>query len=313
MISGTALIATVYQEGKGVRPWLDALAAQSDAPEEFVIVDGGSTDDTVAQITNYAWPAGFPKPRVIVQRCNIAVGRNLAIRNTAASILICTDAGSFPDPNWLRELARPFLEDPTLDAVGGQSFATTETDFQKFLRIFESGYDQPQAVGGDFSSSRNVAFRREAWAGVGGYPEWLTLAAEDALFNFQLRAAGKKLFINPQAIVRWEERPTAEAFFKLLYRNGFGAAEAQLYAPYFLRRFLITIFPPLLLLSPHRFAHLGFRYRRHLSSTLGWLAGKLRGHRPPKDWKKIEGILLSPEAQRTRSRQRTRTGSPSTC
>ena len=33
MISCTALIATVYQEGPHIRRWLDALAAQTAAPE----------------------------------------------------------------------------------------------------------------------------------------------------------------------------------------------------------------------------------------------------------------------------------------
>jgi glycosyltransferase involved in cell wall biosynthesis len=297
MISGTALIATVYQEGQGIRRWLDALAAQTEAPEEFVVVDGDSTDDTVAQITGYSWPAGFPKPRVIVQRCNIAAGRNLAIQNTVQPIIVSTDAGSFPDPDWLGEITRPLLEDSTLDVVGGQSFTTAETDFQQFLRTFEPGYDDPKIANGDFSSSRNIAFRRETWASVGGYPQWLTLAAEDALFNFQLRAIRRRMRVNAKAIVRWQERPTANAYFKMLYRNGFGAAEARMYAPYFLRRLLIAAFPPLLLLSHHRFAHLKFRYCKNLSSAMGWVAGKLTGRRPPNNWRGIAGGLLSPESQ----------------
>ena len=64
------------------------------------------------------------------------------------------------------------------------------------------------------------------------------------------------------------------------------------------RRGLITFCPPLLLLSRHRFRHLGFRYRKNTSSTLGWLAGFFKGHKAPGDWRRVDGILLSPEAQR---------------
>jgi len=60
---------------------------------------------------------------------------------------------------------------------------------------------------------------------------------------------------------------------------------------------MITIFPPLLLLSHHRLPYLRFRYRKNLASTLGWLAGKLRGRRSPPGWKRIDGTFLSPKAQ----------------
>ena len=84
----------------------------------------------------------------------------------------------------------------------------------------------------------------------------------------------------------------------MLYGYGYGAAEARLYLPYFVRRALVAAFPPLLFLSRHRFRHLEFRYRKNLSSARGWLAGRFKGHRPPTGWKRIDGVLLSPEAQK---------------
>lgn len=298
MIRGTALISTVYREGQGIRTWLDALAAQTVAPEEFVIVDGGSPDDTAAQIAAYAWPAHFPQPRVIIQPCNIAQGRNLAIRNTTAEIIVSTDAGSQPQPNWLEEITRPLLEDPTLDVVGGKTISTGENEWQKFVLSMEG---QPGDSEGYYPSSRNVALRRRAWESVGGYPEWLTLAAEDALYNYELHAAGNKFACNNNAIVRWPVRPTSKDYFSLLYRNGYGAAEAHLYTSYFFRRTLVALFPFLLFLSPHRFSHLTYRYCKNSASALGWLAGKIKGRKPPTGWQNRNGILLSPETQRHRA------------
>ena len=60
---------------------------------------------------------------------------------------------------------------------------------------------------------------------------------------------------------------------------------------------LITLFPLLLLLSKYRFKHLQHRYRNNAASGLGWLAGKVKGRRPPKGWTRVNGILLSPETQ----------------
>jgi len=58
----------------------------------------------------------------------------------------------------------------------------------------------------------------------------------------------------------------SEKSLKLISRcfifTDYGAAEARLYTKNYLRNWLITLFPPLLLLSRHRFRHLGFRYKK---------------------------------------------------
>ena len=48
--------------------------------------------------------------------------------------------------------------------------------------------------------SRSIAFKKEAWEQVNGYPEWLPYA-EDSYFYKKLREIGKKFFINKKAIV----------------------------------------------------------------------------------------------------------------
>lgn len=295
-----ALISTVYNEGEDVFAWAKSLRLQTRQPDEFVIVDGGSTDGTPERLRQAFDHQDFPAPRIIVERCNIARGRNLAIQNTTAEIIVSSDAGSYPEPSWLEELTRPLIADPTLDVVGGSTKLLEQNEFQKFLIVMEGA---PPPDEGLYPSSRNIALRRAAWASVGGYPEWLTLAGEDALYNYELHAAGNRVIANSRAVVCWPQRPTPAAFYRLLYRNAYGAAEAQLYWRYFFRRVLITFFPPLLLLSKHRFKYLRHRYRNNASSALGWLAGKIKGQRPPPGWERVNGILLSPETRRHMNKQ----------
>src|SRR5271156_744504 len=95
------LISTVYNESASIEQWIDALKAQAVRPDEFVIVDGASRDDTVELLRKGFAKGNFPEPRIIVQRCNIAEGRNLAIRNSTHDIIASTDAGSVPDRRWL--------------------------------------------------------------------------------------------------------------------------------------------------------------------------------------------------------------------
>ena len=291
-----ALIATVFNEAGNLSRWWNCLQQQTLAPDELVVVDGGSTDGTWEQLQTLAVASRFPV-KTEQRRCNIAGGRNRAIELTDAEIIAATDAGSFPEPEWFAEIIKPLLSDQTIDVTGGLNFCQPINAFHQYLIQFE-GREQSGVAGGEIHpSSRNTAFRRQAWADVGGYPEWLTLAAEDSLFTHTLNKIGKKFFYNPKAVVRWMVRDSAEAYLKLHYRNGYGAAEARLYGAYFRRRALLALCPPLLLLSRHRYRHLKFRYLKNYSSARGWLDGWWRGHRPPSGWHRVGGILLSPEAQ----------------
>jgi glycosyltransferase involved in cell wall biosynthesis len=291
-----ALIATVFNEEDNLPRWWKCLQAQTVLPDEIVIVDGGSKDRTWEILQELARSSRVPV-KLEQHRCNIAGGRNRAIALTDADIIAATDAGSFPEPDWFAEITRPLREDETLDVTGGLNVSNDVTPFQNFLAEMEPRVDTGVSGDGIHPSSRNTAFRRRAWADVGGYPEWLTLAGEDALFTHELQKIGREFFYNPKAVVHWSVRETADAYFKLLYRNAYGAAEAQLFWPYFRQRIIISLCPPLLLLSRHRFRHFTFRYRKNFSSAHGWVAGKISGHRPPADWRRVAGIILSPAAQ----------------
>ena len=291
------LISTLYNEADNVARWWDSILKQTVLPDEIAIVDGGSTDGTWEKLQALARRSPVPV-RLQQQRCNIATGRNLAIALTDAEIIAANDAGSFPDVNWFGEITGPLLADKKVDVVAGHSVHLYENEFQKFLEQFE-GQAAAQCSSDDIDpSSRNVAFRRQTWTDVGGYPEWLTLTGEDALFNFELHKIGKQFFYNPRAVVSWPLRADAAGYFKMLRGYGYGAAEAQLYASYFWRRTFIAFFPPSVLLSSRwRWRHAAFRYQKNLASARGWLAGLWGGHRPPPDWCRIDGVLLSPQAQ----------------
>lgn len=294
------LISTVYNEAATLERWIDALKAQTVRPDEFVIVDGASRDDTVDLLRKGFEKGDFPRPRIIVQRCNIAEGRNLAIQNSTHEIIASVDAGSLPDRRWLEEITRPLEEDAGVGVVGGRCPMVMGNALQKAVgRLTDSEAEKLVAEDEYSPSSRNVAFTRQAWAAVGGYPEWLTLTAEDALFNANLHSAGIRFYYQPSAIVSWEMRPNLAGYLKMMRSYGYGSAEMG-QAPRLYRRWLLTtLAPPLILFSPHPVSDAPLRYLRNAASAWGWVKGKIMGRRPPEDWRRIDGVWLSPQTLAT--------------
>jgi glycosyltransferase involved in cell wall biosynthesis len=289
-----ALISTVYNEARSIRRWVAAILNQTVRPDEFVIVDGGSTDDTVRLLREGFENSDFTPPRIIIRPCNIAGGRNLAIQNTTAELIAATDAGAVPDPRWLEEIIRPFEEESHIDVVGGRCPAFFQNAFQERIKLYMG--DIPQPAGSDcWPSSRNVAFTRASWAAVGGYPEWLTLTAEDSLFDSNLHYAGFRFYHQPSAVVSWEGRPDLARYLKMMYNYGYGSAEAGFKPRLYLSWLLTTLIPPLILFSRRPLADAPLRYLRNAATAWGWVKGKISGRKPPEGWRYLQGAWMSPE------------------
>ncbi|MBL8056558.1 MAG: glycosyltransferase [Anaerolineales bacterium] len=224
-----SLVATVRNEGAGLDAWLESVLAQTRRPDEIVIVDGGSTDDTFARLQAFAARAPLPVRVWQASGANIARGRNLAIERAAGPLIACTDAGCELTTGWLAAVTGPFAADPALEVAAGYYAALQTTDFERVT----AAYLVPPLTHVDprtfLPSTRSVAFRKEAWRAVGGFPEWLTLTAEDTLFGVALKARPARWAFVPEAGVRWHLRPTWRGLWRQVRRYGQGDGEAGLF------------------------------------------------------------------------------------
>ncbi|MBC8098346.1 MAG: glycosyltransferase, partial [Armatimonadetes bacterium] len=108
--SKITLIATVLNEGDNLHGLMGSLCAQTRLPDEIVIVDGGSRDDTVRILHSYA--DRLPLRVLVEPGCNISEGRNSAIRAAQFEVIAVTDAGVRLSPDWLAQLAQSFDYQP---------------------------------------------------------------------------------------------------------------------------------------------------------------------------------------------------------
>src|SRR6266571_1428649 len=96
-----SLIVTVLDEAGTIDDLLASIRAQTLAPDEVVIVDGGSTDGTWQRLRD--WAERVPLRLVRAPGASIARGRNLAVEAAMGDIIAVTDAGVRLDPGWLME------------------------------------------------------------------------------------------------------------------------------------------------------------------------------------------------------------------
>ena len=249
MSNETVAVITVLNERGGIQVLLDAFLAQTRKPDEIVVVDGGSTDGTIDVLERYSQEHPIVKLHV-EQGVNIARGRNIAIHRSRCSIVAVTDGGCFPEPDWLKELVRPLVDDPGYGAVSGARRIVGTNRFEEFAGLLSTSVNAANDADRMFYG-RNSAFRKSVWAQVSGYPEWL-YTAEDTLFSLRAKALGCRVAVAEQAVVSWRPRSTLRKLCKqyFLYGRGtgrIGNAELRTVV-YHLRNHALWMLP--LLLSP---------------------------------------------------------------
>jgi len=259
-----SLVMTVLDEAGSLPALLKSILAQERRPDEVVIVDGGSSDRTVALARDFAQRAA-PDLRVRVQvppGANISAGRNRAIELAQGDIIVVTDGGVVLHAAWLARLVAA-LENGA-DVAAGFFVPAPQSSFELAMgaTVLPAVEDIEPAT--FLPSSRSVAFRRAAWEQAGRYPEWLDYC-EDVVFDLALRREGVCQRFVPEARVAFRPRPSLPAFFRQYYRYARGDGKADLWR----RRHTI-------------------RYGVYLGAPLGWLLGS---HWPVLRWLIVIAML----------------------
>ena len=196
-----SICLTVKNEEENISLLLESLVTQTIVPGEIVIVDAGSTDNTIKIITSYK--NKYPKliKLIIDKGVSRAKGRNIAVKNAKSNIVAMTDAGCIADNNWLKWITDPFKKENDI-VVAGFYKMSGKNDFQRAMAVFLGVMPK------DFSdkflpSTRSIAFSKSVWEKVGGFPEDLPATAEDTVFSYKVIKNNVKLIRVKKALVEW--------------------------------------------------------------------------------------------------------------
>ncbi len=227
-----SFISTVFNETSTIDKFMFSLFSQTKLPDEIIIVDAGSNDDTVAKIKNQStiWRKRIKYKKIIfklfVKNGNRSVGRNEAIKNATGDIIICSDSGNILDKKWLENITRPF-QDTSIDVVAGYYKGLTKNVFQKCLVPYVLVMPDKADHDSFLPATRSMAFTKAIWKKAGGFDERFS-HNEDYAFANKLKEIGAEIIFTKDAIVNWIPRKTLKQAFIMFFRFAYGDAESGL-------------------------------------------------------------------------------------
>jgi glycosyltransferase involved in cell wall biosynthesis len=226
-----SLVTTVKDAAGAIDEFLASIDRQTRTPDEVVVVDGGSTDGTVARLRR------TPGITLVEERgANIARGRNLAIAVATHEVIAVTDADCVLEPEWLERLLGPL--ESGADVAMGFYLPIAEGFLESCMACVNLPDPEEVDEAAFAPSARSVAFRREAIEAAGGYPEWLDIG-EDQVVDRRWRELGLDLRFVPDAIVRWRLRASLRETWVQYFRYARGDAIAGLYPERHALRFTV--------------------------------------------------------------------------
>lgn len=239
--ASVSLVVTAKNERHTVGAWLDTLLHQTRLPDEFIAVDGGSSDGTLEVLREFARAAPFKVEVIAAGDVNIAQGKNVGIAKATHSVIANTDLGCTLDPAWLEYLTRPFEINEKIEVVAGWYEPWPQASFARVAAqelVPTLGQIDPQSF---LPSARSVAFKKNAWEAIGGYPEWLSSTGEDTYFGLELKRCCRKWAFVPEAKVYWAGPTTLRGSIVKAYRWSIGDGEAGVF-PERYRSLLLNLF-----------------------------------------------------------------------
>lgn len=192
----TGLYIPCFNAEKTIQLCLEAVFRQTYPIEEVIVVDDGSTDETVKLASRYP-------VKVIKQNENLglAVARNTAIRNTRSEFIASLDADCAPEPDWLKYLMEKF-DSPKIAGAGGKLLERNSSSvFDLWRSVHMRQYWEHNETFPLFLFGSNTVFRKEALVNIGFYAENYRSNYEDVDISIRLKNSNYTLVYESKAIV----------------------------------------------------------------------------------------------------------------
>ncbi len=182
-----SIVTPSYNQGRYLEATLRSVLDQNYPRLEYVVQDGGSTDETPAVLERY---------RPVLTSCESVKDRgqahalNLGFARTSGAIMAYLNSDDLLMPGALAYVARFFAGHPDVDAVYGHRIIIDEND-NEIGRWIMPPHGDPAFTWNDYIPQETLFWRRRLWEAIGGaFDESLQFALDwDLLLRFRARGA----------------------------------------------------------------------------------------------------------------------------
>jgi succinoglycan biosynthesis protein ExoA len=229
------LIVPVRNEEASIADCLESLVRQSFRDFEIVVIDGLSSDRTVAIVEEFM--ERDPRIRVVVNERRLTqIALNVGLAEARGTFLVRIDGHSVAAPDYLERIV-DHLKSEEFAGVGGTKLAVGGTSVMS--RVIASALSSRFGVGGSIYHYAQEtawvdhipfgAYRVDLLRALGGWDESL-LANEDFELDYRVRRSGGRLLLDPKIKVYWKTSQTLADLARQYQRYGRGkAAVARLH------------------------------------------------------------------------------------
>ncbi len=210
-----SIVIRAYNESQPLGRLLAGIALQRGGPVECILVDSGSSDDTVAVAES------FGAKIVHIDPGDFTFGRslNLGVEAATCEHVVIASAHVYPIyPDWLECLLAP-MADPQVGLVYGKQRGTAASRFSEH-RVFRQWFPEqdikPQRS--PFCNNANAAIRRSLWQ-QHPYDESLT-GLEDVAWAKWAQGQGMQLAYAAHAEVAHVHSETMQGVYNRYRREG---------------------------------------------------------------------------------------------
>lgn len=243
-----SIIIPAYNAEKELPGCLTALKNQTLPPDEIIVVDDGSTDQTVRIANQY-------KVKVIHQaNQGPATARNTGVAAAIGDLILFTDSDCQPEPTWVERMVKPF-DDPRVQSVKGSYKTCQPAPAARLVQCeFEERYQLlKKSEWIDFVDAHAAAFIKKTFVEIGGFdPGFPKANNEDVDLSYRMAAAGNKMVFAPNAVVYHQHPDTFSKYFRLktgrgywrmiVYRHHPGKAVRDSYTPQLLKFQILLVY-----------------------------------------------------------------------
>ena len=228
-----SIIIPTWNQAALLAAALESLRRQTFTDFTTIVVDNGSTDDTLGRLARE-----FPEVRVIALGRNegFAVATNTGLKAADSPILVCLNNDVACEPGWLAALVAALDRRPEAGSVASRMLDAARPGIidsagdAMGLSAWNIGRGEPD--GARFNEGREIlsacagaaAYRRELFEQVGWFDERYFAWFEDVDLGIRAQLAGFRCWYEPAAVVKHHGSASAAGMSEhkvfLSIRNG---------------------------------------------------------------------------------------------